>query len=190
MARERWWHIFFNVHVFVILLIAIFAFYIIKNPKPKQDEIVGSFNQIILDTFNEKIELFPSKKFSLRKPCEKKNETRCREIMETLTGKPFVSIRPEWLKNPATGRNLELDGYNEELKLAFEYDGNQHSSFNPHFHKTPQDFVDQGKRDLIKDKLCKERGVTLIRIPSFVAFDDLERYIGVKLKDAGLDYSN
>jgi hypothetical protein len=43
--------------------------------------------------------------------------------LEILTGYRFKSVRPGWLENPLTGRNLELDCYNEYLKLALEYNG-------------------------------------------------------------------
>ena len=46
--------------------------------------------------------------------------TSCREILESIYSVPFKPCRPNFLKNPKTGRNLELDGYNEELKIAFE----------------------------------------------------------------------
>ena len=55
-----------------------------------------------------------------------KNEEYCREIFEDITGKKFPKERPDWLVNDKTGKKLELDGYCEELKLAFEYDGKQH----------------------------------------------------------------
>ena len=54
-------------------------------------------------------------------------EEATRKLFELYCGKPFVSVRPDWLKNPQTGRNLELDGYNEELALAFEFDGEHHT---------------------------------------------------------------
>ena len=66
--------------------------------------------------------------------------------------------------------------------LAFEYDGIQHSKYNKHFHrKGPIEFVYQTKKDAYKDMVCKNKGVMLIRIPHFVVFDDLEKYIKQKL---------
>jgi hypothetical protein len=55
-----------------------------------------------------------------------KSQHRCHIILEILTGRQFMSVRPYWLKNPETGRNLELDCYNEEYRLALEYNGVQH----------------------------------------------------------------
>lgn len=53
----------------------------------------------------------------------RKGEKRTREIIERITGRKFPSVRPNFLKNPKTGRNLELDMYNDSLKLAIEYNG-------------------------------------------------------------------
>ncbi|MHA1733209.1 MAG: hypothetical protein ACTSU5_14775 [Promethearchaeota archaeon] len=51
-----------------------------------------------------------------------------RKIFEYLfDGKPFPPAYPPWLVNPATGRTLEFDGYNRELRLAFEYNGPHHA---------------------------------------------------------------
>jgi len=73
---------------------------------------------------------FKNKKYRCNQ-CSKdvyKDEKECRVIFEKITGCKFPSKRPNFLKNPKTGFNLELDGYCEELKLAFEYDGEQHFS--------------------------------------------------------------
>ena len=41
----------------------------------------------------------------------------------------FSPIRPNFLVDPQTNYKLELDGYNEELNIAFEYNGIQHYKF-------------------------------------------------------------
>jgi hypothetical protein len=106
-------------------------------------------------------------------------------------------MRPSWLENPVTGCNLELDGFNKSIPtplghgLAFEYDGLQHSQYNKHFHKHgPMEFVYQTKKDTWKDLKCKEHGILLIRIPHFVAFHDLERFIKQKLRDKKVQIQN
>jgi hypothetical protein len=111
-----------------------------------------------------------------------KHEEKCRDIFQHIFGVEFKSVRPKWLRNPVTGKNLELDGYNEELKLAFEYDGRQHSRYDKHFHKNGiNEFIYQRKKDNWKDLQCREHGVFLVRIPHFIDYYDLERYIREKL---------
>jgi hypothetical protein len=68
-------------------------------------------------------------------------------------------LRPKWLSR------LELDGYNEELKIAFEYNGIQHRELHPFFHRTEEDFWRQQERDMIKKDLCDKKGVKLFVIP-------------------------
>jgi len=128
-----------------------------------------------------------------KKPKINKHEERCREIFEEIFDTRFKSVRPEWLKNPVSNMNLELDGFAPEIKtklgrgLAFEYDGEQHSKYNKHFHRSgPDEFIYQTRKDSWKDLKCKEKGVMLIRIPHFVAFQDLERFIKTKLRNEGL----
>ncbi len=96
--------------------------------------------------------------------CPFKSETVCRELFEKLFEKKFPKKRPEFLtlKN---GQKLELDGYNEELEVAFEYQGKQHYEWCTIFHKTEKDFKMQQKRDRHKYRLCQENNIALILIP-------------------------
>lgn len=55
--------------------------------------------------------------------------------------------------------------YNETHRLAFEYDGAQHTVFTPHYHVNEDHFAYRQLLDRLKSELCRERGVTLIRIP-------------------------
>lgn len=118
-----------------------------------------------------------------------KSEERCREIFEQIFNKPFPSVRPDFLKNPSTKRNLELDGYCPDIitpmgkGLAFEYDGIQHHQPTRHFHgNNPYEFVYQVQKDRFKDSKCREMGILLIRIPHYIPYHDLERNIRNKLK--------
>ncbi|NQZ58906.1 MAG: carbohydrate-binding protein [Lentisphaeraceae bacterium] len=53
------------------------------------------------------------------------------------------------MRNPVTGgsHNLEIDCYNDELRIGVEYQGRQHYSFNPRFHKNKEAFRNQQYRD-------------------------------------------
>ena len=95
---------------------------------------------------------------------QKSFENRLRKIVTNYFQKEFKCVRPSWLKNCLTGRNLELDMFNEELKIALEFHGCQHIKYTPFFHKSEQQFKDQLIRDQLKARLCKEHGIKLIII--------------------------
>lgn len=90
-----------------------------------------------------------------------KNEEECRQIIEKITNNKFPKVKPDFLKNPQTGFNLELDGYCEELKMAFEYDGEHHYQ-ETHYNNNLQKVKEI---DSLKDKLCLKSGILLLRIP-------------------------
>jgi hypothetical protein len=58
---------------------------------------------------------------------------------------------------------MELDGYSEALRLAFEYQGFQH--YEQSYLHSPEEFAWQQQKDQEKRKLCKANGVTLIEVP-------------------------
>jgi hypothetical protein len=88
-----------------------------------------------------------------------KTEKEVRSIIEKITGKSFPKRRFK-LKN----KRFELDGYCEELKIAFEYDGEQH--FMPvSYWGGEKGLKKTQERDRFKDHICEEMRILLIRIP-------------------------
>lgn len=87
------------------------------------------------------------------------NEEKCRYVLETLLGKTFQKTRN------VLPLGYELDGYNQDLKLAFEYHGIQHYKFDKFFYKSKDKFIERMQRDALKKELCANNGIKLIVIP-------------------------
>jgi len=117
---------------------------------------------------------------------ESKGEKKCREFLEYLFGKPFVNCRPEFMINPVTNQPLELDCYNEELKLAIEYQGQQHYTFNKMMHQNSKHcFQNQQYRDHIKRDLCKQNGIQLVEVPYNIPEEKIPDFLYLELKKLG-----
>lgn len=91
-------------------------------------------------------------------------ESLTKYIIEHLFDCKFKKIRPKWLKNE-DGNKLELDGYNKEMKIAFEYNGKQHYEFIPFFHRTKSNFEKRLKDDAFKVEKCADKGICLVIVP-------------------------
>jgi len=110
-------------------------------------------------------------------------ELYCKHILENATGKKFTKIRPFWL-TVGTSR-LELDMYNQELKLALEHNGEQHYK-QINFFGGKETFALQQTRDLEKARLCKEQDVTLLVVPYYVKEHLIPSYIYELLKNMNI----
>jgi hypothetical protein len=110
------------------------------------------------------------------------SERICRALLEHITEERFPKHRPAWLKLRG-GRGMELDGYSESLRLAFEYQGAQHYKFIPHFHGTESNFSYRKKMDALKRRLCQENNVLLMEIPGGVHHLKLQPYLTQKITE-------
>ncbi len=120
-------------------------------------------------------------------PKESKGEAECRRVLRELFGRPFDKDRPDFLRNPVTGGNfnLEIDCYDPQSKIGVEYNGVQHYEYVPYFHKNKEHFLNQKYRDDMKRRMCRDEGVTLIEVPHTVAVQDIRGFLVKELRKTG-----
>lgn len=177
--------------IFVILIVIIGFFFVFYKGKIRE---LIEFTKKSYDQGNENKEKNNKNKDKNKNNKGKKNvfkgknnkkkwkrEELCRDIFESIYLVPFKSCRPNFLKNPKTGRNLELDGYNEELKIAFEHNGRHHYEYPNTWHRTRVDYLVQIKRDKTKKELCIKNNIYLISIPYHIPEKEIRTYIISKL---------
>lgn len=86
----------------------------------------------------------------------------------------FPKRRPEWLRLSPRSL-LELDGYSEELAVAFEYQGTQHYEALPFLSNYDVEAIQ--RRDAEKRRRCWDRHVSLIQISEFSDLKNVEAVI-------------
>ena len=184
-----------NKHGFVILLIfavisflIYYFFYSDKNTGSYNtdffyDPLFINKNNNLSEKFNN---LKPSPQYKRSKPRTppkmSKGESICKAYLQRRFNKPFTNQRPKYMFNSVTGKALELDCYNEELRLAVEYNGKQHYEYVKFFHKSRADFQNQCYRDKIKQENCKKVGIILIEVPYTVQHEDIPNFLEDSLK--------
>ena len=110
-----------------------------------------------------------------------RQEQKLYEIIRDIFPKEFIKQHDRKAVKP-----LELDIYIRNLKLAFEYDGEQHFIREVCENVFHSDFDELQKRDRKKDIMCRDKGICLIR----VKYDEKlsGRLVKAKLRKAGTNY--
>ncbi len=103
------------------------------------------------------------------------NESKCRFVFESLSGALFPNRRDAI-------KGYELDGYCEKLKIAFEYNGEQHYKPVKLFGGNHR-FIQQVIRDSSLRSKCSEQGIRLIEVPYYIARsdDEIVRHVSQEL---------
>lgn len=120
-----------------------------------------------------------------------RTENRFRQVLAKKLNRDFPVAFPDWLTNGG-GHKMELDGYCEELGLAFEYQGIHH--FSHKFYKGSNNDEEKmrlklkrtQRNDELKKKLCEEYGVILLCPTHRLQRKDFEDFIVEQLKDTRL----
>lgn len=107
-------------------------------------------------------------------------EEICRKFLEDVFQKSFPKYRANWLKN-RNGKKLELDGYCQELGIAFEHQGIQHYKPIKHFGGKNR-FNKTQQNDIDKYKTCIQKRIKIIYIPQLFTITPLSSFKDVILK--------
>jgi hypothetical protein len=118
-------------------------------------------------------------------------QEKCRYFLTELLGMHFITDRTILVVDADKRTTLELDGYNSDSKIAFEYQGHQHYYYIEYFHSSFEDFLELQKRDKLKELMCKEKNIHLIIIPYYKATsdEDLMKFIMQKVEELGINKS-
>lgn len=153
-----------------------------EDPNSYFKHLTSDVNQIntAQSSNKNKVENDNSVKDKVSKRKESVGERICRRIFNRFvsskmgkTKEVMGPIRPNFLKNPKTGCNLELDmfeAFDDNLTnknditdgIAIEYNGLQHDQFVPGMHVDNDAFLQQQYRDQHKASICKQKGIILI----------------------------
>jgi hypothetical protein len=116
----------------------------------------------------------------LRAAPRSKSEAAVIKIAEELLGCKLPTINPAWLL--WEGKQLELDGYCAEDKIALEFSGPQHTKWYPEKESYIK-YYQRITKDIVKRKLCKKRGVNLIVIDMTLPRTAWRDYLRARLHD-------
>lgn len=165
---------FFNKHIFKILvgcsILIIIILCLYNDPNSGTWSLEYSYNP---DTKRAKYVK------------ESKGEKECRRVMEKLFMRSFPNRRPLFLLNAVTGKPLEIDCCNMDLKLGVEYNGKQHYQYTNGMHKNFEAFRLQQYRDEMKMQKCKDNDFNLVIVPYTIPIESIENYLIEEVRKMG-----
>lgn len=101
-----------------------------------------------------------------------KTELKVKSILEQLLSVQFNKHRFYYNNR----KYYEVDGYNKDLRLAFEYNGYQHYIYPNRYHKDKSIFTQLQSRDKEKEQYCRDNNIKLIVI-SYKENNSLKQYL-------------
>lgn len=119
---------------------------------------------------------------------QSKSEAFALSELTRLIGAKFQTTNPSWLRwrNPFTGKTscLELDGYNEKLKIALEFSGPLHTKWFPAV-ESYKEYLTRVLKDEAKKEICAKNGVCLIVLDMSLPRRHYRDYFASRLYDCG-----
>lgn len=97
--------------------------------------------------------------------CAKGSGEECVRIcFERIFRRKFPKVWVDWMRSDS-GRSLELDGFNAGMGVAFEHQGQHHYHHRGLFYRKAGQFQRRLALDKRKHRLCRQRGIRLVKIP-------------------------
>lgn len=115
-----------------------------------------------------------------------KRQEFCRYVFELLTGRKFILSKKKFDEYKY---HLEIDGFNEDLMIGFEYQGEQHYKIT-NFSKTEDILNDIKRRDEMKSNLFDKNGMRILYVKYTLSDNDIVETIKDFLFTNGIEYIN
>ena len=151
--------------------------YLVEVVKTKAECLASSANHKLNMIFRKKMGLViklgsgkyalnPKIKFPLKIEESKKESEGEAKVEGTLKKLKIKFSRQKTFRDLKDKSFLRFDFFAKDkgIKFAVEFDGEQHFRYIQIFHRTPQGFEDQKRRDRIKNEWCRKHKIPLLRI--------------------------
>lgn len=110
------------------------------------------------------------------------------ELVRSSLCEAFPGYSFEKTRSVKGMKGYELDGFNEKLRIAFEYNGIQHYKYVPHFHRNGViDFKKQQERDTEREALCIKNWLCLITVPYTIKHINIRSFVRDEIVDMGYE---
>lgn len=164
-----------------------------RGGKVKKDEVYVNSNTLInfVDQLGNEFKMTPKRVKRGDWSSAEKNysENICRQIVEQIYKNKFPSTWSTIRRK--NGNNLQLDGYCEELKIAFEYQGEQHFfGWRGDKEKQQESLKNIRKLDDEKKHICKEKGMFLLEVNYYKSMKSIHDIVIQTISDIKNCYLN
>lgn len=150
-----------NYFILIIIFIAAICYILLRLSSIRNKFEGGYFKNKYRNKKEKEKENKKNFKKDLNKHPRSKSEAEVIKIAEEIIGCPMPTINPSWLI--WENKQLELDGYCEEKKIALEFSGPLHTKWYPNKESYIK-YYDRITKDVVKKRMCKKQKVLLIVI--------------------------
>ncbi len=171
---------FVLIVIFIVIVANILVYDFFGAVRNDINQLIGMFNGYSGSSEIDYVGGLKDKIKNLKKYPASKAEDYVRHQLQLITGKSFPTVNPAWLKY--NNKTMELDGYNRQLSMGFEFQGPMHTIFDPRIEKY-SDYKERIFKDQLKKKICEDKGTHLIVIDFRIPQGYINDYLRSRVYD-------